>query len=334
MGKTINVIANVTGTTFKEESFDVPDLNPFEVYIKIKACGVCYTDLYKLAAKSDVVAGHETVGQVVETGSFVKHLKVGDIVGFGYLKWSCLDCEQCTSGNEILCPERVRFPEGLGGFAHNAVFDSRFCYKIPETIEPKYAGPLMCAGATVFSAIYNYNINPTHRVGVVGIGGLGHLALQFAKAWGCYVVAISTNSSKIEEAKSFGAHEFWNSKEFTDEKIEKLEKLDFIINTVSGELPWDQYLSLLKPNGTFILVGVTEKPLTLHGGPFLGHQLKFAGSLVASRHVSNKMLQFAARHNIKPQIEEYPMTAEGTTQAVQRVRDNKARYRAVLIAPE
>lgn len=223
MGKTINVIANVTGTTFKEESFDVPDLNPFEVYIKIKACGVCYTDLYKLAAKSDVVAGHETVGQVVETGSFVKHLKVGDIVGyvawdnyawrwtvfrflqalfdrfaffnsFGYLKWSCLDCEQCTSGNEILCPERVRFPEGLGGFAHNAVFDSRFCYKIPETIEPKYAGPLMCAGATVFSAIYNYNINPTHRVGVVGIGGLGHLALQFAKAWGCYVVAISTNS--------------------------------------------------------------------------------------------------------------------------------------------
>ncbi|KAJ2962010.1 hypothetical protein NQZ79_g2737 [Umbelopsis isabellina] len=334
MGKTIKAIANITETTFKEETFEVADLNPFEVYIKIKACGVCHTDLYKLASKSDVVAGHESVGEVLETGSLVKHLKVGDIVGFGYLKWSCLDCEECSSGNEIMCPERVRFPTGLGGFAHHAVFDSRFCYKVPKSIEPKYAGPLMCAGATVFSALYNYKVSPTHRVGIVGIGGLGHLALQFAKAWGCHVVAISTNSSKTEEAKSFGAHEFWNSKEFTEEKISKLEKLDFIINTVSGDLPWDQYFSLLKPNGTFVLVGVTEKPMTFNGGAFIGDQLKFAGSLVASRHVSNKMLQFAARHNIKPQIEEYPMTAEGTAQAVQRVHDNKARYRAVLIAPE
>ncbi|KAI9289250.1 hypothetical protein BC943DRAFT_313933 [Umbelopsis sp. AD052] len=334
MGKTVQAISNISETTFKEQSFNVPDLNPFEVYIKVKACGVCHTDLYKLVGKTDVVAGHETVGEVIEAGSLVKHLKVGDIVGFGYLKSSCLDCEQCSSGNEILCAERVRFPEGLGGFAHQAVFDARFCYKIPENIEAKHAGPLMCAGATVFSALYNYNVSPTHRIGVVGIGGLGHLALQFARAWGCHVVAISTNSKKEEEARSFGAHEFWNSSEFSDEQLEKLDKLDFILNTVSGDLDWDQYFSLLKPNGTFILVGVTEKPMTFNAGIFLGYQLKFAGSLVASRNVSNLMLKFAARHNIKPQIEEYPMTAEGTTQAVQRVRDNKTRYRAVLIAPE
>lgn len=121
-------------------------------------------------------------------------LVTGDGYSFGYLKSSCLDCEQCSSGNEILCAERVRFPEGLGGFAHQAVFDARFCYKIPENIEAKHAGPLMCAGATVFSALYNYNVSPTHRIGIVGIGGLGHLALQFARAWGCHVVAISTNS--------------------------------------------------------------------------------------------------------------------------------------------
>ena len=113
---------------------------------------------------------------------------------FGYLKGACFNCEQCTSGNEIMCPSRVIFPTGYGGFAHDTVFDSRFCYKIPEGIEPKYAGPLMCAGATVFTAMTNYDVRPTDRIGIVGIGGLGHLGLQFARAWGCHVVAISTNS--------------------------------------------------------------------------------------------------------------------------------------------
>ncbi|CAO3676484.1 unnamed protein product [Umbelopsis ramanniana] len=193
MVKKLSTIATVTSSTFAEKTFEVPDLKPFEVYVKIRACGVCHTDLYALGNK-DVVAGHETVGEIVEMGSMVVNLKPGDIVGFGYLKGACFNCEQCTSGNEILCPARVLFPTGYGGFAHDTVFDSRFCYKIPEGIEPKYAGPLMCAGATVFTAMTNYDVKPTDRIGIVGIGGLGHLGLQFARAWGCHVVAISTNS--------------------------------------------------------------------------------------------------------------------------------------------
>ncbi|CAO3676488.1 unnamed protein product [Umbelopsis ramanniana] len=331
MVKKLSTIATVTSSTFAEKTFEVPDLKPFEVYVKIRACGVCHTDLYALGNK-DVVAGHETVGEIVEMGSMVVNLKPGDIVGFGYLKGACFNCEQCTSGNEILCPARVLFPTGYGGFAHDTVFDSRFCYKIPEGIEPKYAGPLMCAGATVFTAMTNYDVKPTDRIGIVGIGGLGHLGLQFARAWGCHVVAISTNSAKTDEAKSFGAHEFWNSKEFSAEKAASLNKLDFILNTVSGDLPWDQYLQLLKPNGTMINVGVPEKPLSFPGSSLILNQLRVTGSLVASRHQNGKMLEFAERHNIRPKIEEYPMTAEGTTEAVASVAQNKARYRAVLVA--
>ncbi|CAM0135284.1 unnamed protein product [Umbelopsis sp. WA50703] len=322
MVKVIQALATVTPSKFKKTELEVPELKSTEVFVKIKACGVCYTDLYSLD-KQGFVPGHETIGRVIEVGKLVKHIKVGDLIGFGYLKNTCFTCEQCASGNDIMCPERTIFPSGIGGFAYHAVFNAHFCYKIPKEIEAKYAGPLMCAGATVFTAFTNYNLKPTDRVGIVGIGGLGHLALQFARAWGCYVVAISSNPDKAEEATSFGAHESWCSKYFGPEYIAKLEQLDFILNTVSGDLPWNQYMSLLKPNGVLVMVGLPEKPLQVHGLPVVSRQLKIAGSLVASRYDNIKMLDFAARHQIKPKIEEYEMTAEGAAKAVASLKQIK-----------
>ncbi|KAJ2962059.1 hypothetical protein NQZ79_g2741 [Umbelopsis isabellina] len=332
MVKKLKVLSTVTSLKFKEMEIEVPELKATEVFVKIKSCGVCHTDLYSLD-KPGFVAGHETVGRVLEVGKLVKHIQVGDLIGFGYLKEACNNCEQCASGHEIMCPDRTIFPKGIGGFAFHAVFNAHFCYKIPTGIEAKYAGPLMCAGATVFTAFTNYNLKPTDRVGIVGIGGLGHLALQFARAWGCHVVAISSSPDKAEEACSFGAHEAWCSKDFTPDYIAKIEQFDYILNTVSGNLPWDDYMSLLKPNGVMVMVGLPEKPMQLHSLPLVTRQLRLTGSLVAGRHDNMKMLDFAARHQIKPKIEEYPMTAEGAAKAVDSVRENTARYRAVLVVP-
>ncbi|RUS18933.1 hypothetical protein BC937DRAFT_88154 [Endogone sp. FLAS-F59071] len=320
---------------FTETTYEVPrELPAFHVFVDILACGVCYTDLYRFDAVPGSICGHETVGTIKDVGPNVNHLKIGDIVGFGYLRSSCLDCHQCTSGCDIMCKERKLFSHGPGGFAHAVVWDSRFVYKIPSSLEPKYAAPLMCAGATVFAALYNNNVSPTARIGVIGIGGLGHLALQFCRAWGCQVVALSGSLSKKNEALSFGAHEFLNTKELTTETVKAQPKFDFILNTTTGDLPWDLYLSLLNPNGILCLVGFQEKPLEMKSNHFLYHQARVVGFLVASRGVSKKMLEFAARHNIKPMIEEYPMTAKGAANAMQNVRDGKVRYRAVLIVPQ
>lgn len=155
------------------------------VAVVIICCGVCYTDTMCAAQQEDKVVGHEVIGRVEFKGEGVSNVNIGDIVGLGYIRSTCLQCSFCLSGHENMCPDRKTFADGVGGFANASVWDSRFVYKIPETIEPRHAGPLTCAGAAVFAALYGYNVSPASTVGVVGIGGLGHLAIKFAKAWGC-----------------------------------------------------------------------------------------------------------------------------------------------------
>jgi uncharacterized zinc-type alcohol dehydrogenase-like protein len=202
-------------------------------------------------------------------------------------------------------------------------------------MEPKYAGPLMCAGVTVFNAIHSSGVSPTGRIAVVGIGGLGHLALQFARAWGCHVTAISHSPNKREEALGFGAHDFLVSKDFSPELISKMKKYDLVIDTVSANLEWDVYLSLLKRNGTFNLIGFPGKPIEIKNVPgFITEQKKLRGSIVGGRHIVELMLEFAERHDIKPMIEEYTYDVKGIEEAIERCAANKARYRAVLIAKD
>lgn len=210
-----------------------------------------------------------------------------------------------------------------------------FVYKIPDHLEPKHAGPLMCAGITVFNALYTSGVRPTDRVAVVGIGGLGHLALQFARAWGCHVTAISGSPDKKEEALGFGAHDFLNSREFTAESIEQLSKYDLILDTVSANLDWDLYMSLLKRNGQFILLGLPDSSVEFKNPlEILGGQKSFKGSIVGGRYAIELMLEFAGRHNIKPQIEEYDFDLDGLHKAIERCDASKTRYRAVLVAKE
>lgn len=208
-------------------------------------------------------------------------------------------------------------------------------YKIPSDLEPKYAGPLMCAGITVFNSLYSAKVPPTGRVAVVGIGGLGHLALQFARAWGCHVTAISGSPDKKQEAVGFGAHDFLNSREFTPEYIEKLEKYDVILNTVSADLDWDVYMSLLKRNGEFILMGIPDSSIEFKNPmEILAGQKTFKGSVVGGRYSIQLMLEFAGRHNIKPQIEEYEFNLDGLHTAIERCETSQARYRGVLVAKD
>ncbi|KAI9492577.1 chaperonin 10-like protein [Zychaea mexicana] len=320
---------------FKKFVHHEKPLTEHQVYVKIKACGVCHTDM-DYAPVPNTVLGHEAVGEIVHVGSSVKSVKPGDLVGFAYLKNSCNDCLLCHSGDDIMCRKRVMFPEGLNnGYAYSAVCDGRYVYKIPDGIEAKHAGPLMCAGATVFSAMYNINLSPTARIAIVGIGGLGHLGLQFARAWGCHVVAISTSRDKEEEALKFGAHEYWCSKDFTPEFIEKAEKFDMILNTVAVNLDYQTYLDLLAPNGDLRMVGIPQGEIKFGPIlPFLLDQKKFTGAILGGRKLNTLMLRFAARHKIRPQIEEFPMTEEGIQTAIHHLRDGKPRYRGVLITPE
>ncbi|KAL1932561.1 hypothetical protein VTP01DRAFT_8239 [Rhizomucor pusillus] len=204
----------------KEFTYDAPPLKGDEVYIKLLAC--------------------------VEVGKNVKRYKKGDVVGYSYLRDCCLNCRQCISGNDIMCPDHVLYPEGNNnGFAHGVVCKEGFVYKIPDGFTPQEAAPLMCTGLTVFTALPQAKLLPTARIAVVGIGGLGHLALQFASAWGCHVTAISHTPNKKDECLTFGAHEFMVSKDFTPEYIEIASKFDLILDTVSIDLEWDTYLDLL-----------------------------------------------------------------------------------------
>ncbi|KAI8065244.1 hypothetical protein BC940DRAFT_259227 [Gongronella butleri] len=319
---------------FKQVTRTIDGLEPHQILIKIVASGICHTDCYALD-QQDLCLGHEPAGEVIEIGSAVKSFKVGDKAGFSYLKEACLECEQCVAGDDLYCQSRVLFPgtDNMNGYADKAIVDSRFAYHLPEGIDIKDMGVLMCAGSTVFNALYSTNTSPTHRVAIIGVGGLGHLALQFANKWGTSVTAISTSDDKKDEAISFGAHEFLNSKRFDDaEYLKTINKFDLIINTASANLPYDQYISLLKPKGQFLIVGVPTKPIEVNGRAFIGNELGMRGSLVGGRETVRKMLEFAARHNIKPAIEELPLTLEGLEEGIQRCLDYKPRYRIVLVA--
>ncbi|KND02396.1 uncharacterized protein SPPG_02863 [Spizellomyces punctatus DAOM BR117] len=329
---------------FVKSTVELPPLGPNDALIEVLACSICHTDMYSFGIEG-IVPGHEVVGRVLDLGPQAKvdseqtteadgvvgiTVKIGDVVGFGYLRSACLKCELCLKGSEIFCPKRKIFPEGkLFGFAEKTVWDARFLYPVPQGLEPKYAAPLLCAGATMFNCLFENNVSPTARVGVIGIGGLGHLGLQFARAWGCHVVAFSSRDNKKDEALKMGAHEFC-----TPQTTGSLGKLDFIINTVSASLDYDYYFSLLKPTGIFCTVGAQDdkKELEIRDHTvFILRNIRFMGSLVASRGAMCKMLQFANRHGIKPVIEEDEMSAQALDTSFDRLTKGLVRYRTVLV---
>ncbi len=316
-------------------SYDPGPLGAEEVEIRVDHCGVCHSDLSLIDnewgfSAYPIVGGHEVIGTVVALGSQAKGLKLGQKVGVGWMSGSCMTCRSCIGGEPHLCRAGVPTIVGHnGGFAERLRAHWLWACPIPEGLNPAKAGPLLCGGITVFSPFLNFDIKPVHRVGVVGIGGLGHLAVKFARAWGCEVTAFTSSESKRDEALQMGAHRVVSS---VDAGAMKgiTGQLDMVLVTVNVMLNWKALMGTLAPHGRLHLVGVLPQPMEVEAFPLIGGQRSVSGSPTGSRQDIDTMLAFAARHGIEPQTEHYPMSR--INEALDHLRAGKARYRVVLDA--
>ncbi len=321
------------GAPFVPFEFQLPDLGPEQVDIDVETCGICHSD-YSMQMNHwgmtayPFVGGHEVVGKVKAIGSQVKRVKVGQRVGLGWVAGSCMSCHSCMSGNHNLCAaSESTIVQRHGGFADIVRCSSEWAIPLPENMNPKSAGPLFCGGITVFNPIVQFDVRPTHRVGVIGIGGLGHLALQFLNKWGCHVTAFTSTSGKEAEAKRMGAHEVVNSRD--SEAMAKLAfSFDFILNTTNVNLDWPSYINALRAKGRLHTVGVVPDPIPAVAFSLLVGQRSISGSPLGSPATVAEMLEFCGRHNIEPVTEYFPMA--DVNKAMQHLHDGKARYRIVL----
>jgi alcohol/geraniol dehydrogenase (NADP+) len=313
--------------------YKTEEIGADEVEVRISHCGVCHSDIHLIdndwgISKYPFIPGHEIVGTVHALGAQVRHVQLGDRVGIGWQADSCGICEWCRSGQEHLCPKAQPTCIGRnGGFAEYIRANWRFVVPIPAALESEHAAPLLCGGITVYSPLRNHLARPSSRVGIVGIGGLGHLGLQFARAFGCEVTAFSTSKNKEAEARSLGAHHFVNTRE-----TNTLKKLagayDLILATAAADQDFPAFLSALRPRGTLVVLAAGPKPLQLAAVSLISAQKAVAGSNTGSPGDLVEMLDVAARHRIKAVTELYPM--KDANKAVASVKQNKARYRAVL----
>ncbi|KAJ7451754.1 chaperonin 10-like protein [Mycena galericulata] len=302
-----------------------------QVLVKITHSGICGTDEhYK---ETDMVLGHEGVGTVAQVGEDVKGFRIGETVGWGYTHKVCGTCDQCLLGQDQYCQNRELYGYHnfhQGSFGSHAIWDASFLFHVPEGLAPEFAAPLMCGGATVFNVIETYNIRPTDRVGIVGVGGLGHLAVQFLAKMGATVVVFSSTDSKREEALRLGASEFYAIKGVKELKIGK--PLDHLIVTTNFLPDWNLFLDILKPTGTVYPMTVSFGNLDVPSFPLVLKGLRVQGSAVAARSVHKRMLEFAGKHEVHPLIERFPMTKEGVEEGMAKLREGKMRYRGVLVA--
>ncbi|KAI2602131.1 GroES-like protein [Hypoxylon sp. NC1633] len=302
-----------------------------KVLMRITASGLCGTDLHYL--KHDITLGHEGVGVVEALGPDAKYLKIGDRVGFGYEHDSCGHCHECLTGNETYCAERALYGSDKvdqGSFASHAIVRESFLHKIPEGMSDLDAAPLQCAGATVFAVLQAYNTRPTETVGVMGLGGLGHLAIQFANKMGNRVIVLSGSDRKKEEAMRLGAHEFVATKGQKELKVS--HPINRLLITTSAQPNWEQLLPIMAPGSAIYPLSVAHGNLEIPYLPLLYKGIAVQGSLVASRNIHREMLAFAALHNIKPVVEVFPMTEEGIKEAIGRLERGDIHLRAVLTA--
>ncbi|KAF9728896.1 hypothetical protein PMIN06_011164 [Paraphaeosphaeria minitans] len=307
-----------------------PDLKNDDVLVKVTASGLCGTDEHYKHA--DMALGHEGAGVVEDVGPGVGSLKKGDRVGWGYEHDSCGQCEYCLSGREQYCPKRKMYGianTDQGSFASHGVWREAFLFKIPDALTDVEAAPLMCGGATVFNALHATGVKPTDRVGIMGVGGLGHLAIQFASKMGCDVVVLSGTDNKKEEAMKLGANTFVATK--GKKEIDVGRKIDVLVVTTSVMPDWSVVLPALAPTATIIPLTVSEGDFVIPQNPLILGGYTVQGVAVSARAVHRQMLAFAALHSIKPIVMEFPMTEDGIEEAMGTLRDGKMRYRGVLI---
>lgn len=313
------------------------DLGPFgveDVEIAVEHCGLCHSDLSVLnnewgISQYPAILGHEVVGRITAVGPNAKGLTLGQRVGVGWNSGSCMHCHQCMSGDHHLCPE-VQFTivGHRGGFASQVRTHWAWAIPLPDKLNFADAGPLLCGGITVFAPLA-IHAKPTSRVGIIGIGGLGHMAVKFAAAYGCDVTAFTSSENKFDEARGFGAHHVVSSKDST--AIKKLAgSFDLLISTVNVPLDWDAIIGTLAPNGRLHVVGAVLEAIPVAAFSLIMGQRSISGSPTGSPVAIETMLDFASRHNIAPQTEHFPMSQ--INEAFARLESGKARYRIVLDA--
>jgi uncharacterized zinc-type alcohol dehydrogenase-like protein len=315
---------------------------PSDVAIDILFCGVCHSDLHQ--ARNEwhntvfpCVPGHEIVGRVTHVGARVTKFKAGDLAGVGCMVDSCRTCVNCKAGHEQYClafpvltyngPDKILGGMTLGGYSTSIVVDEGFVLRIPAGLDPAAAAPLLCAGITTYSPLRHWKVGPGQKVGVVGLGGLGHMGVKFARALGAHVVLFTTSPGKVADGTRLGAHEVVVSKNESEMK-KHAGSFEFILDAVSAQHDVNAYLSLLKLDGTLVLVGAPENPLPVAAFSLLMPRRSFAGSAIGGIAETQEMLDFCAKHSIASEIEMIPM--QKINEAWDRLLKQDVKYRFVI----
>ena len=316
------------------QDVDLGPLGTEEVEVAVEHCGLCHSDLSMFnndwgMSQYPAIFGHEVTGRITALGPATKGLKVGQQVGVGWTAASCMHCKQCLSGDQHLCVQAQPTIVGhRGGFAQRVRCHWAWAIPLPEGLKDAEAGPLLCGGITVFNPLALY-AKPASHVGIVGIGGLGHMAVKFANAYGCDVTAFTSSESKFDEARGFGAKYVVSSR--NSAAIKKLAgTIDLLIVTANAPLDWDALIGTLAPNGRMHVVGAIPVPIPVTVFPLIFGQRSISGSPTGSPVGIATMLEYATRHDVTPQTEHFPMSR--INEAFQRLEAGKARYRIVLDA--
>ena len=323
-------------------SFNRRDAKDQDVVIDIKFCGICHSDIHTVrsewgAANYPVVPGHEIAGIVSAVGAKVTKYKVGDHVGVGCFIDSCRQCDPCRQDLEQYCLqgmngtynsfEKDKKTPTQGGYSNVIVVDENYVLRIPDSLPLDKAAPLLCAGITLYSPLMHWKAGPAKKVGIVGLGGLGHVGVKIARALGAEVTVLSHSEKKRDDALKMGAHKFVSTHD--PEVFQKLAAtFDLIINTVSAEINMGDYFGLLKLDGALVVVGRPEKPLMIHPFPLVMKRRSYAGSLIGSIKETQEMLDFCAKHGITPDIE--IIDPDQVNVAYERVTKSDVRYRFVI----
>ncbi|NVK55596.1 MAG: NAD(P)-dependent alcohol dehydrogenase [Alteromonadaceae bacterium] len=325
--------ASAPGAKLEPFEYEPGPLAHNDVEIDVESCGICHSDLSMLDndwgfTEYPFVPGHEVIGVVNAVGDNVSSVKVGQRVGLGWHSAYCNTCGTCQSGDHNLCSNAEMTIGGRhGGFAEKVRAQASAVVPLPEGINPDSAGPMLCGGITVFNPLVQFDVKPTSKVGVIGIGGLGHIALQFLNAWGCEVTAFTRNTAETAELEKLGAHKVLNSSN-TEELEAASGYFDFILSTVNVKLDWNAYVATLAPKGRLHFVGATLEPLDVNVFPLIMGQRSVSGTPVGSPATISKMLDFAALHKIEPVTEYFRF--EQINEAMDRLRNSKPHYRVVL----
>ncbi|MBK8814819.1 MAG: NAD(P)-dependent alcohol dehydrogenase [Methylococcaceae bacterium] len=342
MLKTQGYVAHNADTPLVPFSFERREPLANDVQIEILYCGVCHSDIHQVRnewgnASFPMVPGHEIIGKVTALGGAVTDFKIGETVGVGCLVDSCRTCPDCQDHLEQFCnaptftynsEDQISGGNTYGGYSTQVVVDRHFVLHVSDKLDPAAAAPLLCAGITTYSPLKHWKIGKGHKVGIVGLGGLGHMGVKFARAMGAHVVLFTTSANKVEDAKRIGAHEVVISKD--DEAMQQHRlSFDFILNTVAAAHNLDSFTELLKRDGTLCLVGVPDHP---HPSPSVGNLIfkrrQIAGSLIGGIKETQEMLDFCAEHNIVSDIETIPM--QQINEAYERMLKSDVKYRFVI----